>query len=327
MSPTRTPSKRPRKPAAAPRGAIGSIPLPGSPKPHPALGLGLWGLGRWKRPEEEHTRTTLEHAIDVGMRWFDTAEVYGNGRSERVLGEAIGRDAAIAKNSFVVTKVSWEHLRAGQLRASLVGSLERLGRTSVDLYLIHAPDPHVPFTETMPALEALWKEGRIGAIGVSNFSVEELEAAQPALSEARIVVDQVRYNLFDRDDGDPLREYARRHGLVIEAYTPLCRGLLNGRYLTGRRVPPEVRRFAHRIFEPDRFQAIQERARALQALADEARIPLPSIALHWLRTRGAAPLFGASRPDQVDANLAAWGIEPPKRLLDAADAIARGDRA
>ena len=325
-----TPARKTRASRAQvdpPRIAIGTIPLPGSKKPHPALGLGLWGMGRWKRSEEEQTRSSLEHAIDAGMRWFDTAEVYGNGRSERVLGEALNRTPTLAKDSFLVTKVSWEHLRPEQLRASLVGSLERLGRPYVDLYLVHAPDPHVPLKETMAALEAMWKEGRIGAIGVSNFSVEEMETAQAALAEARIVVNQVRYNLFDREDGDPVLEYCRARGMVVEAYTPLARGLLHGRYLTGKRVPAEVRRFAHRIFEPDRFAVIQQRARALQALANAAGVPLASIALHWLEARGAAPLFGASRPEQIDSNLAAWGVRPSRKILEEADAIARGDRA
>lgn len=326
MTPART--ARSTRAQALPKPApIGTIPLPGSKKPHPAIGLGLWGLGRWKRPDEENTRACLDRAVESGIRWFDTAEVYGNGRSERVLGEAMARHEALARESFLVTKVSWEHLRPGQLRASLVGSLERMGRAYVDLYLIHAPDPHVPLKDTMPALEAVWKEGRIGAIGVSNFSVEEMETAQSALSEARIVVNQVRYNLFDREDGDPIRDYCRAHEMVIEAYTPLARGLLHGRYLTGKRVPADVRRFTQRIFEPDRFVVIQQRANALQQLAEDAKVPLASIALHWLERRGAAPLFGASRPEQIDSNLAAWAVRPPPRVLDAADAIARGDRA
>lgn len=112
-----TPARKARASRAkvdSPRTAIGTIPLPGSKKPHPALGLGLWGMGRWKRSEEEQTRSCLEHAIDAGMRWFDTAEVYGNGRSERVLGEALNRTPTLAKDSFLVTKVSWEHLQIGR---------------------------------------------------------------------------------------------------------------------------------------------------------------------------------------------------------------------
>jgi len=306
---------------------IDSTPLPGSPKPHPALGVGLAALGRWGPEDEARTKATIGRAYERGFRWFDTAEVYGNGRSERLLGEVLLRTTQNGRDSFVATKVSWEHLRPAQVRASLINSLERLGRASVDLYLVHAPDPHVPLRETMGALEALWKEGKVAALGVSNFSTEELEEAAKGLTEARIVVNQVQYNLFDRDEADPVREYCRQHGILLEAYTPLARGLLHGRYLDGKKPSAEVRRFAHRIFESDRLPRILERARRLRDLAKEENVPLASIALHWLRRNGAAPILGMSRPEQVDSNLAAWAIRPSDAVLDRADAIARGDRA
>jgi myo-inositol catabolism protein IolS len=332
---TPTPAKKKRTPPARKRAvpspptseSIGTRPLPGSPKPHPALGLGLWALGRWTSEDEARTKATIGRAYELGFRWFDTAEVYGSGRSERLLGEVLQRTAGGASDAFVVSKVSWEHLRPAQVRASLINTLERLGRPSVDLYLVHAPDPRVPLAETMKALETLWKEGKVGAIGVSNFSVEELEAAGKALTEARIVVNQVRYSLFDRDEADPVREYCQSHQILLEAYTPLARGLLHGRYLDGKKVPAEVRKFAHRLFEPDRLPGILQRARALRDLAVEADVPLPSIALHWLEKMGAAPVIGMSQPEQVDSNLAAWAIRPPDSVLEQADAIARGDRA
>jgi myo-inositol catabolism protein IolS len=328
---SRAPAKRTRGPPKAveepPEPAIGQVAVAGSSRPHPRLGLGLWNLGRWTSEDEARTKATIGRAYEAGFRWFDTAEVYGSGRSERLLGEVLRRVAGGAPDAFVVTKVSWEHLRPAQVRASLINSLERLGRRSVDLYLVHAPDSHVALSETMPALEALWKEGKIGAIGVSNFSEEELESAQAALRETRIAVNQVRYNLFDREDADPIREYCRAHEILLEAYSPLARGLLHGRYLTGRGIPAEVRRYAHRMFDPDRLPTILERARALAALAKEAKVPLASIALHWLERQGAAPVIGMSRPEQVDSNLAAWAIRPSDPVLDRADALARGDRA
>jgi len=331
MTPTpRTPAKRPRagpKAAAPPAPIVGTIDLPTGHKPHPELGLGLWALGRWTQEDEARTKATAARGYERGFRWFDTAEVYGNGRSERVLGEVLQRTSGQGADAFVTTKVSWEHLRPAQVRASLINSLERLGRPSVDLYLVHAPDPHVPLEGTMGALETLWKEGRIGAIGVSNFGVAELEEAARHLSEARITVNQVQYNLFDRDDAEPIQEYCRTHRILLEAYTPLARGLLHGRYLDGKRVPADVKRFTNRLFEPDRLPQVLARARALRALALEEGVPLPSIALHWLRSQGAAPIVGASRPEQIDSNLAAWAVRPADRVLVAADAIARGDRA
>lgn len=301
--------------------------MAGSPKPHPALGVGLWALGRWTPEDEARTKATIGRAYERGLRWFDSAEVYGSGRSERLLGEVLQRTATGGSDAFVATKVSWEHLRPAQVRASFINSLERLGRSSVDLYLVHAPDRHVPLAETMGALETLWKQGKVGAIGVSNFSTEELEQAAAGLTEAKIVVNQVRYNLFDRDEAEPVLEYCRSHEILLEAYTPLARGLLHGRYLEGKGPPAEVRRFAHRLFEPDRLPGILERARALRDLARAENVPLASIALHWLAKQGAAPVVGMSRPEQVDSNLAAWAIRPSDRVLERADAIARGDRA
>ncbi len=324
---SRTGPAKPKKPRAPEPETIAAIPIPGAPKPHPALGVGLWGLGRWGPEDEARTKATIGRAWELGFRWFDTAEVYGSGRSERLLGEVLSRSAGGAPDAYVVTKVSWEHLRPSQVRASLVSSLERLGRRSVDLYLVHAPDPHVSLADTLGALESLWKEGKVGAIGVSNFSVEDLEAAAKGLSETRIAVNQVRYNLFDRDEADPVRDYCRDHQILLEAYTPLARGLLHGRYLDGRRVPNEVRQFAHRMFEPERLPEILGRARRLRDLARDAGVPLASIALHWLERQGAAPVVGMSRPEQVDTNLAAWSVRPKDDVLDRADAIARGDRA
>jgi len=331
-APVRAAGRRPptrRAPSSPPTDAvaIGTIALAGGGRPHPELGLGLWGLGRWTSEDEARTKAAIGRAFERGVRWFDTAEVYGGGRSERILGEVLHRTGEHAREAFVVTKVSWEHLRPAQVRASLINSLERLSLRAVDLYLVHAPDARVPLADTMPALEALAQEGRVGAIGVSNFSVAELEEAARHLGTARIAVNQVRFNLLDRDEAEPVRAYCRKNGILLEAYTPLARGLLHGRYLDRGRVPADVRRMTQRLDDPDRLAMLLERARALRTLAAEAKVPLPSIALHWLRGQGAAPVFGASRPEQVDQNLAAWAIRPPDRVLARADAIARGDRA
>ncbi len=318
------PAAEPATPGPAPAEAL---LLGGTGREHPPIGLGLWALGRWSREDEARTQATAAHALAAGVRWFDTAEVYGSGRSERILGDVLRRSREGAADVFLTSKVSWEHLRPAQVRSALIGSLGRLGRSAIDVYLVHAPDPHVPIAETMGALEALWKEGKIRAVGVSNFSLEELRAARAALGEAPLVVNQVLYNLFDREEGDALREFCRAERIVLEAYTPLARGLLTGRYLDREKPPAEVRRFAHRVFAPDLFPVYRERALALRALADSAGVPMAALALHWLRRRGAAPVFGASRPEQVDAALAAWAARPSDELLDRADAIARGDRA
>ncbi len=280
-------------------------------------------MGRWTREDETRTRAALDRALAREVPWFDTAEVYGTGRSERLLGDALVR-LPPKRAPFLTTKVSWEHLRSAQVRASLTGSLQRLARPAVDVYLVHAPDPKVPIAETMAALEHLWKEGKTAALGVSNFSVEQLEEARAALREAPLVVNQVKYNMLTRADGDAVIDYCRSNGIVVEAYTPLGRGVLTGRYLDGTAPPPEVRRFARDLFDHDRFKEVVARGRALKDLAREAEVPMASIALHWLHARGAAPVFGASSADQVDAVLSAWAVRPDAATLARADEITRG---
>ncbi|HKV90852.1 MAG TPA: aldo/keto reductase, partial [Thermoplasmata archaeon] len=139
-----------------------------------------------------------------------------------------------------------------------------------------------------------------------------------------VVVNQVGYNLFDRDDGDEVLDFCRRNGIVVEAYTPLLRGLLAGRYLDGETPSPEVRRFAHHLLDHDRYADLVAAARQIRDVATDAGVPMASLALHWLRRRGAAVLFGASRPEQVDAVLEAWGHRPSEADLDRAETIARG---
>jgi aryl-alcohol dehydrogenase-like predicted oxidoreductase len=300
-----------------------ALPLGGTGRSHPPLGLGLWALGRWEHEDELRTRSATERALARGLPWVDTAEVYGQGRSERILGEVLARLAPGSSGPFVTTKVSWEHLRPEQLRASAEGSFRRIGRP-IDLYLVHAPDPRVPLRETMAALEALQNQGRVRAVGVSNFSVDEMVEARAALRSTDVVANQVRYNLFEREDGDAVLDYCRRERIVVEAYTPLARGLLAGRFLDG--VPPGRGdpRGRRGTFGSEKFPTYVQRARALSNLAREAGVPMASLALHWLRRKGVAPVFGARDPDQVDAVLDAWAHRPPDEALARAERIASG---
>ncbi|MGA7860339.1 MAG: aldo/keto reductase [Thermoplasmata archaeon] len=325
------PTPQPARTAATPRRKAtassatsalkGGFPLGRTGRIHPPLGLGLWALGRWRPEDEARTKATIGHALERGIRWFDTAEVYGAGRSERILGDVFYRAGPAATDALVVTKLSWEHLRPAQVRPALMGSLQRLGRSKVDLYLIHSPDPRVPLSDTMPPLEALWKEGKIGAIGVSNFSVQQMVEARAALRETDVVVNQVLYNLFERADGDEILPYCRKEGIIVEAYTPLARGLLAGRYLTGTVPVGPARSTGLR----ERMPEVQAMALQLHGLAKDAGVPMASLALHWLSERGVAPLFGASQPEQVDEVLTAWAARPTAAVLARADAIARGD--
>lgn len=335
--PSRPGRSGPRRPRSAP-GTTGreptgggppstGIPLIGSGGVHPPIGLGLWGLGRWDPIHAAQTREVLAHGLARGLRWFDTAEVYGAGRSERLLGDALAHLPPGPDRPFVSTKLSWEHLRPGMIRAALIGSRRRLGLPRIDLYLVHAPDRRVPMADTFGTLAALQDEGLFDNLGVSNFSFEELQEAETAAGPGRIRAVQVHYNLLETAEARPILEYCRPRGIVVEAYTPTARGLLAGRFLTGRGPPPGDPRHGHGLFTAERFPEARARAVRLRDLARAAGVPMLAVALHGIARHGVAPVVGASRPEQVDELLAAWALRPPEELLVRAERIAEGQDA
>jgi aryl-alcohol dehydrogenase-like predicted oxidoreductase len=302
----------------------GGFPLGETGRVHPPIGLGLWAMGRWDREHEPGTFATLDRAIQRGVPWVDTAEVYGRGRSERLLGDYLAEHRPSTGDLFVTTKVSWEHLRPDQTRAAVLGSLQRLGGRAIDLYLLHAPDPKVPVRSTLEALAPFVKDGRIRAVGVSNFTVALLEEAIAAAPGFAIVANQVLYNLFERREGDDVLDFCRRHRIVVESYTPLCRGFLAGRYLDGEK-PDRLRATSeHPVFSPEHFPEYVRRATAIRDLAEAEGVPMASLALHWLRRQGTTPVVGASRPEQVDDLVSAWNARPSDAALARAEALARG---
>jgi aryl-alcohol dehydrogenase-like predicted oxidoreductase len=313
-----------RRVSAQPPAAAAPTPLPlARGRTHPALGFGLGALGRWGPEFEARTQSALERAMHLRMEWFDTAEVYGGGRSERILGDALAARPEGAPPPFVTTKVSPEHLRPTQVRASLTGSLHRLGLSKVDLFLVHFPAKRPPIAETLRTMEALRTEGRVDHLGVANFSEEELDVAAREAPEVRLDVVQLRLSLVTRMESEPAVAYAQKAGILVEAHSALGKGLLSGRPIVPAKLGAEVRALARDPLGGEPLETIVGRAQALAALAKEEGVSLPSLAMHWLARRRIAVLFGASRPEQVDGILTAWGQRPDDRLLDRADALTR----
>lgn len=177
------------------------------------------GLGTWKyRGGVE----PLRRGIELGATLIDTAEVY---RTEDVVGEAIRGQR---EKVFVATKVSGDNLRYDQVIRAAEGSLKRLGIDTIDLYQVHWPDPDVPISETMRAMETLVDQGKVRFIGVSNFSRRELEQAQACLTKNRIVANQVQYSLLDREIERDLEDFYLASRITVIAYSPLARGDLVG---------------------------------------------------------------------------------------------------
>ncbi|GGP19354.1 aldo/keto reductase [Thermocladium modestius] len=191
----------------------------------PVIGLGTWGMGGgfWI-PDCSNMDVMIKlirEAIGMGYTMIDTAEMYGGGCSERIIGEAI---KGLPRNElFIISKVWPTHARHDDVLKSAKASSDRLG-TYIDLYMIHWPARDVPIKETMQAMEELVDEGVIKYIGVSNFDVVELEEARRSVSKYGVVADEVRYNLLDRDVEKDLIPYAEREGITIIAYSPLGTG-------------------------------------------------------------------------------------------------------
>jgi diketogulonate reductase-like aldo/keto reductase len=190
----------------------------------PALGVGTWRMGV---SDDAADVRALRRAIDLGVRHIDTAEGYAGGHAERLVAEAIrGCDRA---ELFLVSKVSPDHLRYGDVRRSAESSLKRLGTDYLDLYLIHHPNPGIALAETMRALDELVDDGTIRAIGVSNFAPDRLRAAQ---AEARnpVVANQVHYSLRVREpERSGLLEYCQQNDVLVVAWRPLEYGALADR--------------------------------------------------------------------------------------------------
>jgi aryl-alcohol dehydrogenase-like predicted oxidoreductase len=269
------------------------------------VGLGCNNFGG--RIDFESTRAVVDAALEVGITFFDTAEVYGNGGgSERFLGELLeGRRDKVV----LATKFGWgqEHGDglAETVRNAIDGSLERLRTDHVDLYYLHKPDPSTPIAETLGALDALVREGKVRAIGCSNFSAAELAEADRVAREqgtARFTVLQNHYSLLERGDDADVLPLCRELGVSYIPYFPLASGLLTGKYVRGRPAP-EGTRLSGREIEDERF----ERVEACTAFAKERGHSLHELAICALAsTPGIGSIIaGATKPEQVRANAAA----------------------
>jgi diketogulonate reductase-like aldo/keto reductase len=199
----------------------------------PVLGVGTLRIGGTivaDRRDDRENVLAIETAIRFGMTHIDTAEGYGNGHAEELVGVAI--QGFNRKELFIMTKVKPQHLRYRHVISAARRSLERLGTDYVDLYLIHAPNPYIPIKETMEAMDYLIEKNLVRFIGVSNFSVEQLKEAQ-RFAKSKIVANQIEYNLLVRNSGQlttnmesGIIPYCQENGIMIIAYRPLAKGTL-----------------------------------------------------------------------------------------------------
>jgi len=274
------------------------------------------GIGTWQASGEqwgsdvrfEKIKEAIRRANELGVNLIDTAEAYGNGQSEKVVGEAV---AELDRGKVMVaTKVN-SHLRHDDVKRACEESLERLGLDKIDLYQVHWPDPwsQIPLRETMTAMEELYQEGKIGAIGVSNFAVRDLEEARAILDEGRIVSNQVIYNMLERQIEEEVLPYCREHDITVIGYSPLAQGLLTGKYGPDNKPDDDVRS-GSALFKDHNLREIGGLLDVMEEVAENHGKAMAQVALNWIVDKpGVIAIPGAKNSDQAQSNAAAVGWE------------------
>ncbi|HZO88675.1 MAG TPA: aldo/keto reductase [Chthonomonadaceae bacterium] len=273
------------------------------------IGLGCNNFGG--RLDEAGTARVVHAALDAGINFFDTADVYGGTKSEEFLGRALGsrRDEALIATKF---GAKIDEARKGAspayIRQAAEDSLRRLGTDRIDLYQLHTPDPGVPIADTLGALNELVQAGKVREIGCSNFSVEQLrEAEKAAQGGARFVSVQNHYSLLHREPENGVLAECERQGIAFLPYFPLANGLLTGKYRKGQPLPEGTRLTSDGRFADWLSEANLDRVEALIQFAEARRHTILELAFSWLLTRPtvASVIAGATKPEQVQANVAA----------------------
>ncbi len=285
------------------------------------IGLGTWAIGGWMwgGTDEAQSIRTIHEAFDRGVTLFDTAPVYGFGRSEEILGKALSQDNRRSR-SVIATKVGLDWREGKPFRAAsrtrimkeVEDSLRRLKTDTIDLYQVHWPDPNTPITETAAAMAELYRAGKIRAIGVSNFSPRQMDEFR---SVAPLHAVQPPYNLFERAVETDVLPYSADHGLVSLAYGSLCRGLLSGRMSNDTRFGGDDLRNHDPKFQAPRFQQYLDAVSKLDGFARKhygKRVI--HLALRWVLDRAATniALWGARQPEQLSPidDVLGWKIDP-----------------
>ncbi|MBE9031879.1 aldo/keto reductase [filamentous cyanobacterium LEGE 11480] len=312
--------------ASAPTIAINGVELP-------PLGIGTWAWGDslfWsygKDYGEPQLETAFKAAIDAGITLFDTAEVYGLGESERILGRML---KTTDQPIYVATKympVPWRW-GAGAVREALDKSLDRLGIDKIDLYQIHQPFSFlISQTTLLNTLADAVEQGKIGAIGVSNYSAQQMRSAHATLAQRGIplAVNQVQYSLLARQiERNGVLETAQELGVTILAYSPLAQGLLTGKYNseTVRDAVSGARKLDPR-FTQRGLEKISPVVQLLTQIGENYNRAPTQVALNWLICQGVLPIPGAKSSDQAQQNAGALGWSMNREELMKLDLLTR----
>ncbi|MFY9690036.1 MAG: aldo/keto reductase [Candidatus Acidiferrales bacterium] len=306
--------------------------ISGTPMNVSRIALGTWAIGGWMwgGSDEAESIRTIQGALDQGINLIDTAPVYGFGVSEETVGKAIEQRGR-REEVFIATKVGLEwrngsitrNSSPARIRQEVQDSLRRLRTTYIDIYQVHWPDPAAPIEETALTMRALHSEGLIRAIGVSNYSPEQMDRFMSA-SELHTV--QPPYNLFERQIDRDVLPYVREKGLSGLAYGPLCRGLLTGKMGPDTKFTGDDLRKSDPKFQPPRYAQYLKAVQQLEELAQKRYGKrVMDLAVRWVLDQPgvSAALWGARHPNQLEAVSGALDWKLDADALAAIDQILR----
>jgi aryl-alcohol dehydrogenase-like predicted oxidoreductase len=279
-----------------------------------AIGLGTWQFGsrEWgygrdyaAGPDSEAAKI-VARALELGVTVFDTAEAYGFGRSERILGDALDRADADPQTTVVASKI-FPVLPVDQVVVQRGTSSAARLRRKLDLYQVHQPNPVIGDGTTMAGMRTLQAAGVVDEVGVSNYSLDRWQAAETALG-TQVISNQVQYSLVSREPDDDLLPYARTAGRAILAYSPLAQGLLSGKFDADNRPANRVRSL-NPLFLPESLRRVTPLIETLRAVADAHDATPSQVALAWtIHHPVVVAIPGASSVAQLESNCAAAEI-------------------
>jgi aryl-alcohol dehydrogenase-like predicted oxidoreductase len=276
--------------------------------------------GKWWGPSDDDTSVrTIHAALDAGVNLIDTAEGYGNGHAEEIVGRALnGRRS----EAVIATKVSQQHLTHEQIETALKDSCQRMQTDYVDIYFIHWPNPAIPIGGTLETLTSLKESGRIGAIGASNFSVKDLEIAGQF---GTIDVVQPPFNMFWRSAESGLFDYCSKNGIGTVGYSGLAQGLLTGHIDRSLVLAEGDERHTTVLFQPGTFENCVDAVAELRTIAERYDKSVTQLAINWLTRRVGltSALLGMRTEAEVAENVGGLGWDVSDADRDAIEAISK----
>jgi myo-inositol catabolism protein IolS len=290
------------------------------------ISMGGWGIvgdAHWGSRDEKESISAIHAALDAGINFFDTAELYANGESEVLLGKALGKRR---QEVVVSTKVSDYNLASENVLKSCEASLRRLNTDYIDLYEIHYANHNIPIDETAEALMQLKEQGKVRALGVCNFGVQDMS---DLLAITRFEINQVPYSLIWRAIEFEISQACAQQGIGLVAYSPLVHGLLGGGYVSADEFPAGRARTRHfskerprtRHGEPGCEEETFATIDAIRHICSHVGRPMPEIAIAWLlhRPNVASVTMGARNADQVRRNLQATTLKLTPEIIQQLD--------